>query len=107
MLKALVPTNIVIPQLPYISYLHHIIAMDHYEAAEESEGFICIHLQEGTIHVRFCFAQTHRVREWSEIRFSPRNGCLPSTSCITQLAIPRPKPRIKTGTRSLRNTAQR
>lgn len=38
---------------------------------------------------------------------SSRNGCLPSTSCTTQLAIPRPKPRIKRGTRSLKNTAQR
>ena len=51
MLKALtlmlspVPTNIVIPQPPNKSCLHHITAMDHYEAAEEREG--CIYSPTG------------------------------------------------------------
>ena len=45
MLKALtlmlspVPTNSVIPQLPNKSRLHHIMAMDHDEAAEESKRY--------------------------------------------------------------------
>lgn len=74
MLKALtlmlspVPTNIVIPQLPNKSCLHHITAMDHYEAAEESEGYICIHLQEGNVPARFCLAQTHRIKREGIVR---------------------------------------
>lgn len=57
-----VPTNTAIPQKPNKSHLHHIAAMDCYEAAEQSEGYICIHLQEVNIPVQFCLAQTDGIK---------------------------------------------
>lgn len=57
------PTNIVLPQLPNKSRLHRTTAMDHYEAAEESEGCICIQLHEENIPVQFCLAQKAQNKE--------------------------------------------
>lgn len=62
------PTIIVIPQLPDKSCLHHITAMDHYEAAEENGGCICIPLQERDIPVYYCPAQTHRIKRQGMVR---------------------------------------